>query len=218
MPRATYLSLLLFSLFCFLPSHVNAQGGGKGWIERFSGPGPFDGFELFTPVGCLGKPSGSEELKLRFLGCYKDFESKPIVWFDLAYGKYESKDDELVGGTVKLTTLEIRVTRPLGIPGLDKTRGVFEVSGGVGGYHFVADGFDFWQTGFGARGAFVPLHLFNGKDEWQGILHLWGKVSRIGPDITGERFGVPRDVLDEGWETVLSGGITVDLFALYRRR
>src|SRR5262245_57689478 len=55
MRRNKLFFILLPIVFLGIPRGLFAQGGGKGWIERLSGPGPWKGVDLFGPVGCFTK-------------------------------------------------------------------------------------------------------------------------------------------------------------------
>lgn len=204
-------SLLFVSLLFFLitlPVNVFGQGGGAGWIERFSGPGGFIGTEFFIPGACIAKDGENNTRFLHLFGCF-DPSNRPTWWIDFAWGTYESDNDPLVENTsVKLNTLEVRATRPLGF---------VELGFGAGGYHFKGDNFDdFWKFAIPLKANFLPFK--NVSDRYGKVLQFWAKGIFVSGRLSGEDFEVPVDRFDENWDFVLSAGIVVDFRGAIRGR
>jgi len=50
---------LCFLFLSFFAPGAEAQGGGRGWLERLSGPGPFEGNEFFLSF-CFAPKAGAD--------------------------------------------------------------------------------------------------------------------------------------------------------------
>jgi len=213
MRRASTFYFCLLAVLVGMPISAVAQGGGAGWIERFSGPGPWDGWEFHYPFACIAKPTASQgtqtkqvnEVKL-FNGCFDPKFEVPSWWFEVEYGRYNSEDDPLVNNTdVHLDRVEVRATTPV-----SSTGGIVELGFGAGAYRFSGDGFDFWKVALPVRLAVLPLNRIERFGRWGSVFQLWGKGTFVAGRLSGDDFGVPASGFNENWEFVFSGGIIID--------
>ncbi len=213
MRRASTFYFCLLAVLVGMPISAFAQGGGAGWIERFSGPGPWDGWDVYSRFACIAKNTSKKRNELtHFFNCYNPTtHENPSWWFELEYGKYESEDDPLVNSTtVGLDRWEVRATTPV-----SSTGGIVELGFGAGAYHFKGDAFDdFWKFAIPVRLAVLPCKKCG---SWGSAFQLWGKGTFVTGRLSGEDFGVPASGFDENWEFVFSGGITVDFREVFHR-
>jgi hypothetical protein len=204
------LSLLLFcAVFLGVPEALFAQGGGKGWIERLSGPGPWRGVDFFGPVACFTRNSEGRNRPVPVWGCYGALreDNAPSWWLDFEFGDYKSEDDPLVNDTtVKLRRWELRATTLVA-----STRDIVEVGFGAGAYHFSGDFDGFAKFALPLRVAAYPLKPFFPERRWNTFVQLWAKQTFLAGRITGADFGVPGSSFDENWESAGSVGVLFDL-------
>ncbi len=204
MRRSTPLFCLI-ALLVGAPSLVFAQGGGKGGIERQSGPGPWHGYDFFGPVACITDENDVEPV----WGCYKVLRGgkEPKWWIDFEFGDYESKDDELVNNTtVDLKRWELRATTLVG-----STGGIVEVGFGAGAFHYSGEFDSFTKFTLPVRVAAYPLKFCRERcKRWNSVLQVWAKESFLVGRLTGADFGVPASSFNENWEAVSSFGVLID--------
>jgi hypothetical protein len=198
-----------------MPMSAFAQGGGKGWIERFSGPGPWRGVEGYTPFACVAKETAARGGKNDFTHLFAcndptRYEST-LWWFEVEYGEYKSEDDPVVNNTtVRLRSWEVRATTLVG-----STRGIVGVGFGAGGYHFRGENFDsFGKFKIPLRVTVFPLRAILPIEQhkrWGNLVYLWTKATFVAGRLSGDDFGVPGSSFDENWEVVPSFGFIVDV-------
>jgi hypothetical protein len=211
------LSLILLAVSVFsMPRALFAQGGGKGWIERLSGPGPFRGIDIFGPVGCFTKNSEGRSRPAPVWSCYGALreDTEPTWWIDFEFGSYKSEDDPLVNHTtVKLRRWEVRATTLVA-----STRDIVEVGFGAGAYHFSGDFDGFAKLALPLRVGAYPVKAFCRDCKWGRVVQLWAKQTLLAGRITGEDFGVPASSFNENWEAVSSFGVLFDVRWVARPR
>ena len=187
---------------------VLAQGGGRGWIERLSGPGPWKGPEFFGPVGCITKNDAGKPRPAPFWSCYGVLREggEPAWWLDFEFGDYESEDDPVVNlTTVNLTRWEVRATTLV-----ESTRDIVEVGFGAGMFHFSGEFDSFSKLALPLRVSAYPLRAFCRDCKWTGLVQFWGKQTFLAGRLSGADFGVPASGFNENWEAVSSYGIFID--------
>ena len=208
MRRKLCFFILLAAVLSGTPRTVLAQGGGKGWIERLSGPGPFKGLDVFGPVGCFAKNNEGRNRPAPFWRCYGVLREnqEPSWWLDFEFGDYKSEDDMLVSDTtVKLKRWEVRATTLVG-----STRDIVEVGFGAGAYHFSGEFDGFAKLALPMRIAAYPLKAFFPERRWNSVVQLWAKQTFLAGRMTGADFGVPASTFNENWEAVTSLGVLFD--------
>jgi len=224
MRRASTFYFCLMAVLIGMPPRAFGQGGGKGWIERFSGPGPWDGWEGHSPFACVakakeadipGNQAGNQARdKFTHLGnCYNQLKyEEPSWWFEFELGRYKSEDDPLVNNTtLNLTTVEVRAATAV-----RSTGGIVNLGFGAGAYYFTGDAFDgFGKFAVPVRIEVLPLKPLLGK-KWGSVFQLWTKATFLAGRLSGENFGVPESGFDENWEAVPSYGIVFDFREVLR--
>jgi hypothetical protein len=210
--RAVVVCLLAFLVGA--PLGAFAQGGGKGWIERFSGPGPWHGAYGYSPFACVAKQTpergGGNEFTHLFQCNNGAYYERSLWWFEVEYGEYQSDADPVVNDTtVRLKSWEVRATTLVG-----STRDIVGVGFGAGGYHFSGENFDsFGKFKIPLRVSVFPLRAvlpsrWHGR--WGNLVQFWTNATFVAGRLSGEDFGVPGSSFDENWEVVPSFGILVD--------
>jgi hypothetical protein len=209
MRRTTFSFLFFCGVFLGTSGALFAQGGGRGWIERLSGPGPFTGWDYFGPVGCFARNGEARNRPAPFWKCYGVLreDNEPSWWIDFEFGDYESEDDPLVNSTtVDLKRWELRATTLV-----SSTKDIVEVGFGAGAYHFSGDFDGFAKLALPLRVAAYPLRAFCRDCPWTGVAQFWAKQTFLAGRITGADFGVPGSSFNENWESVGSFGVLIDV-------
>ncbi len=161
MRRYTSFFTLLIAVLIGMPGAASAQGGGKGWIERLSGPGPWHGVDVFGPVGCIRKNSDNNNRPAPLWDCYRELKrnQNPAWFFDFEFGDYKSEDDPVVNHTtVNLKRWELRATTFVG-----STSDIVQVGFGAGAYHFSGEFDGFAKLALPVRVAAYPLNCLYGR-------------------------------------------------------
>jgi hypothetical protein len=184
----------------------------RGWLERLSGPGPFDGWVFEPPpIFCFD----ANEVQWFFEPT--DMKSDPIrPWcIDFALGWYETDDDAeqpadeaLRFGEVDAMTLDVGV--------MYRFHPAFSAGGSMGFIGFSGDKFEDFRTL-----TLMPVHVsfrpfalgesVTARPTWRRFFSIDFKQYIIPAHLTGSDFGVPANPLDEEWEAVSYWSIGVDI-------
>jgi len=213
MRRVAAIVSLMFAAVLVCPQTASAQGG-KGYIEKMSGPGPFDGIETLWRLGCLPKP-GAPSADKTFVSI---IEQQPpfgerLLCVDFGYSEYENKTgDRRRRGPVDLTVIEGHVTY-LFLPSK-----IVDIGFSVGAMKFVGDfrgdAFSFWRPTIApVRATLRPLKAIQaiakteqqGARDWLAIVKVTWSPRWIAGRLTGADFRDPTSTLDESWEYVAGG-------------
>lgn len=223
MRRTSFFAVWVLALCTLWVRDASAQGGGWGWLEKLSGPGPFDGFEVGLSR-CVGKheQNGSIPIASELLFCKglaKD--KKPIAWGTLEGGYFWGKNDlALAEGsaskTIHILSLEARLDYDLVAlfePKDDKQEiRSLEVGLGVGVMHVSGKTVDdFWRfqiipVRFGIR----PFALAGWGRPWSNV-QVYFKAVYQPQELLGQKFGAAPDVFRVSGEFQLAGGIGIVL-------
>jgi hypothetical protein len=194
-----------------------------GWLERLSGPGPFEprGTRQFPTIG-LRSPFCLSNGRPAIVTAAGD-DRRTCVYFD--YAPWISKDDELLGSDVKLDTFDVGATyRP---------NRAFELGVGLGVYYFRTDGASATRlTVTPGRLVVRPLMLLGLLYEksrakplspgWQrglSTLKWYYKTSVLIGRMDGETFGLNNALWrGETNEAISSVGLLVDLGEIFFER
>lgn len=240
MRRASTFFLCLLVLPVGLSATASAQGGGKGWIERLSGPGPWEGWYYYQPFACIAerqeekkeeeekeeerkKPEDTEEESQRELEKQEAPESNPVE--RATFGFLQCYD--ILEYREPIWRFEVEYGRywsdddPL-VNGtkvdLDRfefraTTAIPKTAGILEG-SFGAGAYIFTGDDYVVRQFTLPVRLafvpFKTLGKWGSLLQFWGQGTVIAGRVTGEEFGVPESGFDENWEFVFSWGIAID--------
>jgi hypothetical protein len=213
--RFTIFSLLM--LCC--ATSASAQGFGREWFEKLSGPGPFRGTGIEVPIGCQWSDH-------RFLWYFRTPEAMaspektrggvtPLAQdatrrfcIDLQYTAQSNKDSGTVG-LIALRTIDVR----FGIP-LEKGGGpwywtaAFEPSLAAGAIQFEGDAFNEWRFTLSPEITVKPLKLIptrrgkipNRRGNWRGLIEFAAGAVFIAPPIGNADLHVEQlETFEHGW-------------------
>ena len=205
-------------------SPASAQGWGREWFERLSGPGPFAGIGLQSPVGCrwdtpgeqkfywfFQTPEGMAELKgdQSRSGQIRDETSTRRFCIDFQYSSATNQDSGSIG-LIGIRTLEGRVGFPLEERGLPYWVAAFEPSAAVGAIRFEGAGFGEWRLTISPEITVKPLKFIhpdmgkvrraNKRGDWRGLIEVAYGAILIVPSIDNEDLRVPQlNPFEHGW-------------------
>jgi hypothetical protein len=199
---------------------ASAQDWGRGWFERLSGPGPFEGFQAGVPVGCRWDTSGPKTFYWFFEtplgmgqrdrpGPLAEASSTRTLCIDFQYTSTTNKDSEDVGLLVA-QQFEGNVSFPL-----ERERwpwlAAIEPSIGAGLIRFRGPDFAEWRLTLSPQIVFKPLKLIrptekvlvrspNKRGDWRGIIEIAYGAMLIAPKITNEDLRVTSlPPFEHGW-------------------
>jgi hypothetical protein len=125
-----------------------AQGWGRGWFERLSGPGPFYGTDVRLGVGCV-----PDAIETRFDPLWKSrtpATEPALLCFDAEFSFYANDDnDRRRHGIITFDRYQLLA---MYIVPQTRLNGAVEVGAGVGSMTFRGNAFEFDRK-------FVPLRL-----------------------------------------------------------
>jgi hypothetical protein len=200
-----------FLVWC-LSSPVFAQGWGREWFERLSGPGSFQAFELRFPVTCLWHTSAPQKRYWYFetpegMGQLRDQGQRTsnvgplaapdayrILCVDAGYSFGSNKDREQAG-LINIRHVEADILIPFErFPQLTD-RAFIEALVGIGAIRFQGDGFQEWRFTLSPRLVVKPLKLIppkragvraNKRYDWRDVLQFPIGAMWITPSIDNE--------------------------------
>jgi hypothetical protein len=205
-------------------SPASAQGWGREWFERLSGPGPFAGIGLQFPVGCRWDTTGDQKFYWYFqtpeamadtkgdrgrTGQLGDEPSTRRLCIDFQYTSATNQHSEDTG-LIALRALEGRVGFPLEERGLPWWVGAFEPSIAAGAMRFEGSGFSEWRFTLSPEITVKPLKFLrpgqvkvrrpNKRGDWRGVIEVAYGAVLIAPKITNEDLRVPQLApFEHGW-------------------
>jgi len=213
-------SIVFVVLVLGIASPAAAQGWGREWLERLSGPGPFAGIGLQFPVACEWHTTGGK----KFLWYFQtpeamsargdgprvgDPSASRLLCIDFQYGSMTNRDSG-TPGLLDLRTIEGRVGFPLEGHGLPYWTAAFEPSAAAGAIRFQGDGFSEWRLTFSPEITIKPLKFIrpeqgkvrapNKRGDWRGLIEISYGGIEIQPKITNDDLRVPfLEPFDHGW-------------------
>jgi hypothetical protein len=217
-------SVVFSLLFLCGPSSASAQGWGREWLERLSGPGPFEGIGLQFPVGCRWNTPGDQKFFWSFQtpiamtpdsgdkrstqGQLRGKESTRLLCIDSQYSSATNKDSENVG-LIDLRIIEGRVGFPLE-RGLPWWAAAFEPSIAAGAIRFQGDAFGEWRMTLSPEITVKPLKFIpeiqgkvqnpNKRGDWRGLIEIAYGAILISPKINNEDLHVTfLPPFEHGW-------------------
>lgn len=224
MRRHRWSAPLFVVLFLSCAPNASAQGWGREWFERMSGPGPFQGIGLQFPVGCRWNTTGDKKFFWFFetpiamtpapgdrsprQGQLLDPDSRRQLCVDFQYTSATNKDSERVG-LIALTAVEGRVGFPLERPGMPWLA-AFEPSVAAGAVRFMGSDFGEWRLTLSPEIVVKPLKFIraergrvdnpNKRGDWRGIIEIAYGAVLITPQIANEDLRVPTlPPFEHGW-------------------
>ena len=175
-----------------------------GWLESFSGPGPWHQlWSLQVPI--CPDPEGKHKAILS--QAPKADPVKPCLFVD--WRVFDTKDpDPLVGAKARAQIYESGVFLPV--------HPAVSVGAGAGVIRFNSLGVTTYKMGITPyRIAIRPLRLIPQWTEidqkWPSLLAFYVRGTFVAGRLTGEDFGIAREKVDENWEFVRSVGFIVDV-------
>jgi hypothetical protein len=222
MPLRRSSGALVLLVLCSA-SPASANGWGREWLEKLSGPGPFAGIGLQFPVGCRWNTPADQQFFWSFQtpigmtpargddpgrqGRLVDPASTRQLCIDFQFTSATNKDSEEVG-LIALRAVEGRVGFPL-------ERGpwwaaAFEPSIAVGAFKFQGDDFGEWRLALSPEIVIKPLKFIrpeqgkvrnpHKRGDWRGLIELAYGAVLIAPKITNEDLDVAfLPPFEHGW-------------------
>jgi hypothetical protein len=208
-------------------SSASAQGWGREFMEKLSGPGPFEGIGLQFPVACQWNTTGPHrffwffETPIAMTSGSGDKSSKQgelvgkensrLLCIDFQYTSLANKDREDVG-LISVRAVEGRVGFPLERWPNQWWLAAFEPSVAAGAIRFLGDDFGEWRLTLSPEITVKPLKFIpiekarlnennaNKKGDWRGLIEIAYGAVLITPKITNEDLGVTQlKPFEHGW-------------------
>jgi hypothetical protein len=206
-------------------SPASAQGWGREWLEKMSGPGPFEGLGLQFPVACRWITSSPQKFYWSFQtpigmtpapddkrgtqGRLREKESTRLLCIDFQYTSAANNDREEVG-LISVRAVEGRVGFPLERDGLPWWVAAFEPSAAAGAIRFLGDDFSEWRLTLSPEITIKPLKFIpaekakvqnpNKKGDWRGLIEIAYGAVLITPKINNEDLHVTNlKPFEHGW-------------------
>lgn len=210
-------------------SSASAQGWGREWMEKLSGPGPFEGFGLQSPVACKWNTSGPQKFfwffetpiamtpgsgdKSSKEGQLVGKESSRLLCIDFQYTSASNNDRENVDiGLISLRAVEGRVGFPLERWPKQWWLAAFEPSVAAGAFRFLGSDFSEWRLTLSPEITIKPLKFIpagkgrihedsaNKKGDWRGLIEIAYGAVLIVPKIDNEDLHVTTlEPFEHGW-------------------
>jgi hypothetical protein len=216
------VALLLLS---GVSSPASAQGWGREWLEKLSGPGSFQGMGLQFPIACqwntpngqrfywyfqtpegMSREDGNSQAPRR--GELANEASTRRLCIDLQFTSATNQDSAAVG-LIAVRVIEGRVGFPLEIRALPWLA-AFEPSVAAGAIRFQGDAFNEWRLTLSPEITVKPLKFIrpgrgrveapNKRGDWRGLIEVAYGAVLITPSITNEDLRVPfLEPFEHGW-------------------
>jgi hypothetical protein len=214
----------LLCLGCASPA--SAQGWGREFFERLSGPGPFEGIGIQSPVGCRWHTPGDQMFFWSFQtpvamtapagdrrpsqGQLVGEESTRQLCIDFQYTSATNKDSEELDSLIALRVIEGRVGFPLEGQGLPWWTAAFEPSIAAGTLRFQGADFSEWRFTLSPEITIKPLKFIrprqakvqnpNKRGDWRGLIEFAYGAVLIAPKVTNEDLHVTfLPPFEHGW-------------------
>jgi hypothetical protein len=215
------VALLVFGV----SSSASAQGWGREWLEKLSGPGPFKGMGLQFPAACLWDTPGDQKFFWYFQtpqgmsrsdgdrqgsrGQLADPASTRRLCLDLQFTSASNHDSETVG-LMTVRAIEGRVGFPLERQAFPWWVAAFEPSVAGGAIRFQGDAFSEWRLTLSPEITVKPLKFIrpergrvpapNKRGDWRALIEVAYGAVLITPSITNEDLRVPfLEPFEHGW-------------------
>ena len=216
----------IFLLLCLCgASSASAQGWGREFFEKMSGPGTFAGIGLRSPVGCRWDTPGSQKFYWFFQtpiamtpgggdrstsqGQLLDERSTRQLCIDFQFTSATNKDSGDVG-LIDLRLIEGRVGFPLEGHGLPWWVAAFEPSAAAGAIRFQGADFGKWRFTLSPEITVKPLKFIrprqakvqnpNKRGDWRGLIEFAYGAVLIAPKVNNEDLRVTfLSPFEHGW-------------------
>lgn len=181
------------------PGVASAQGGGKGWLERLSGPGPFDGWQYYVRLACFsGRDEGPTHVSWLWsrknaddVQCLADRGPNLKGTLVLNFGHWTSQDNLLApaGTPEDVSKVDFYSFEPAL---MIRLKPALEVGAGFGLNWFSGNAFDTFFRGSvtPVKIVFKPLAIAGG-DPRLGVFRLVGQTTRFATGFTEQDFCQP---------------------------
>lgn len=212
---------------CLSPGVAFAQGGGKGWLERLSGPGPFDGQRYDFRLVCFYGDSPTERIsdhswlwfdrnsRQEGVGnsCWSDSAPNLRMYVMLEADWFESQENNLqFDSSSDRAEVELVSVKPALMVRLHPT---LDVGAGFGLNWFSGDAFDsFFRTSMQPlRVIWTPFAAFNPRNARLRFLRIPLEANVIEGRFTSADFGAPGRFSARN-ELLWSSGFIIDIWTL----
>ena len=200
-----------------------AQGWGREWLEKLSGPGPFAGLGVQFPVACQWNTPGEQKFYWYFQtpegmaeqrgdrgrGGIGDEASTRRLCIDAQFTSASNKDSADVG-LISLRVIVGRVGFPLESRALPWWAAAFEPSVAAGALRFEGAGFSEWRLTLSPEITVKPLKFIrpeqgkvrrpNKRGDWRGLVEVAYGAILITPKVTNEDLRVTQlPPFEHGW-------------------
>lgn len=149
-------------------SPATAQGWGRGWFEKLSGPGPFAGNDLHVTAGCFHNTAAHP-----FEPLWSDqAKAHEAAWcVDIEYSDYVN--DTSRRAAQGLVTFSRYQALAMWVPTAPRLYGSVELGLGIGVAGFVGDTFDFQRPVVPIRATLKPFRfLAKSRSRASGVVQV----------------------------------------------
>ena len=222
MSRA-HRTFLLALLLTAAAAPASAQEFGRGWFEKWSGPGPFEGLEIGLPIGCRWDTAGPQKFYWYFQTPFAmtraasdharsglaDPTSARTLCVNFSYTSATNKDSADVG-LIALRLIEGRVDFPLERQKFPWWLAAFEPSVALGMMRLQGPDFGEWRLALSPEITLKPLKFIpagaarvsnaNKRGDWRGLIEIAYGTVFITPGVKNDDLRVPQlAAFDHGW-------------------
>jgi len=233
MRRVVRCAVLAVALI-WTASPASAQGWGRGWFEKLSGPGPFYGDDWRFTIGCLtdrtpsGESGPSETSTFQPLWSVRA-RGNATACFDVEFSEYANNQSERPQQGL-VTFSRRQVVMMWDVPKLD---GAVELGAGFGNATFRGDAYDFSRVFLPIRAELKPLRLVDnfrrrnttgnqgsrGRNGYTGILRVVYTGLILPEALTNTDFGITTYEFNDNYLQPQYGiTLMVDLSSVIFRR
>jgi hypothetical protein len=188
-----------------------AQGWGRGWFEKWSGPGAFYGTDVRLGVGCM--PVSEARFDPPWNGRNASPEERAALCLDAEFSFYANEDnDRAKHGFISFDRYQLLA---MYILPQERLRGALELGAGVGSIAFHGSAFEFDRTFVPLRATLKPLRIATRSDDPRrpvlGIVQVVGTLLVFPETVRHQDFNIVPAADEESFSHHFHPNITVML-------
>ena len=192
-------------------SPAAAQGWGRGWFERWSGPGAFYGTDVRFSIGCM--PRSEARFDLPWKGRDSSPEERALLCVDAEFSFYTNEDnDRPQHGFISFDRYQFLAMYIIPQEGL---QGAVEVGAGMGSIAFHGGSFEFDRNYVPLRAVVKPFRSCpvetTGGVLPSDIIQIVATVLYFPQAVTHEDFNIVPGVDEEAFSHHFHPNVTVTL-------
>jgi hypothetical protein len=167
------LLIVLVSLGFAAPAA--AQGWGRGWFERWSGPGAFYGTDVRLDIGCI--PQTEARFDPPWKGRSTLVEEPALFCLDAEFSTYANEDiDRAKHGIVSFDRYHLLAMYV--VPG-NRLQGMLELGAGLGSITFRGNTYEFDRQYLPLRAVLKPFRIAASSEERRPVLGIFQIVATL---------------------------------------